>query len=208
MISKTKVFGEPRRGGMFIATVGARGSSSVRSAMFLALLRSSESVTARASINISSLTGLFAGDARIRVAIVALSLLLAVPLSGFAQIVKLAGAQESKQRDSSATQTQAAPRVGVDESRPLALTLFDAVKMALEQNREIEVERLNVRQAEYDLFSAKGANDVYLGALSFYEHRNVPVGSVLAGGPNGSLTTKSLHYDFSAQQLMPTKIGR
>ncbi|HJZ70056.1 MAG TPA: hypothetical protein VKF81_18160, partial [Blastocatellia bacterium] len=60
--------------------------------MFLALLRSSESVTARASINISSLTGLFAGDARIRVAIVALSLLLAVPLSGFAQIVKLAGA--------------------------------------------------------------------------------------------------------------------
>jgi outer membrane protein len=136
----------------------------------------------------------------------AMFLSLSLPAVSLAQVVKLAQtpAQESKQPASSAPQTPLAPRVGVDESRPLALTLFDSVRMALEQNREIEVERLNVRQAEYDLFSAKGANDVYLGALSFYEHRNVPVGSVLAGGPNGSLTTQSLNYDFSAQQLMPT----
>jgi len=129
-----------------------------------------------------------------------------LPAAAAAQIVKLAQtpAQESKQRDSSAAQTPAAPRVGVDESRPLALALFDAVKMALEQNREIEVERINVRQAEYDLFAARGATDISLGASSFYEHKNVPVGSVLAGGPNGSLTTKSLNYDFTAQQLLPT----
>jgi len=135
-----------------------------------------------------------------------LVLSLALPAAAAAQIVKLAQtpAQESKQPDSSAAQTPAAPRVGVDESRPLALALFDAVKMALEQNREIEVERLNVRQAEYDLFAARGATDISLGASSFYEHKNVPVGSVLAGGPNGSLTTKSLNYDFTAQQLLPT----
>ena len=141
-----------------------------------------------------------------RVLAVPVVLWLLLPCESVAQVVKLAQttAQESKQSTSPAPQTPLAPRVGVDESRPLALTLFDSVRMALEQNREIEVERLNVRQAEYDLFSAKGANDVYLGALSFYEHRNVPVGSVLAGGPNGSLTTQSLNYDFSAQQLMPT----
>lgn len=112
--------------------------------------------------------------------------------------------QEPKQNPSSAAQTAVVPRVGVDESRPLALMLFDAVKMALEQNREIEVERISVRQAEYDLIAARGATDVLLGASSFYEHKTVPVGSVLAGGPNGSLTTKALNYDFSAQQLMPT----
>src|SRR5215510_3619424 len=141
-----------------------------------------------------------------RVLVVPVVVLLSLPPKSLAQVVKLAQtpAQESKQSASSSPQTPLAPRVGVDESRPLALTLFDSVRMALEQNREIEVERLNVRQAEYDLFSAKGANDVYLGALSFYEHRNEPVGSVLAGGPNGSLTTQSLNYDFSAQQLMPT----
>jgi len=128
------------------------------------------------------------------------------PATTLGQIVKLAqtSAQESKQTASSAPQTPLLPRVGVDESKPLALTLYDSVRLALEQNREIEVERINVHQAEYDLFSAKGANDVSLGALSFYEHRNVPVGSVLSGGPNGSLTTQSLNYDFSAQQLMPT----
>jgi HAE1 family hydrophobic/amphiphilic exporter-1 len=92
----------------------------------------------------------------------------------------------------------------VDESRPLALALFDAVKMALEQNRDIEVERINVRQAEYDVFAARGANDVVVGTSDFYEHKTVPVGSLLAGGPNGSLTTKTLNYDFNAQQLLPT----
>ena len=143
---------------------------------------------------------------RLRAVALPLVLSLAFPMATFAQVVKLTQtpAQQSKQRDSSTTQTPTLPRVGVDESRPLALTLFDAVKMALEQNREIEVERINVRQAEYDLFTARGATDVSLGAASFYEHRTVPVGSVLAGGPNGSLTTKSLTYDFSAQQLLPT----
>ncbi|MEK6284918.1 MAG: TolC family protein [Acidobacteriota bacterium] len=149
----------------------------------------------RVSVN-SSIT-------RLRAVALILLLSLAAPVSTGAQIVKLAQApaQETKQTDSSGAQ---APRVGVDESRPLALTLFDAVKMALAQNREIEVERINVRQAEYDVFAARGATDISLGASSFHEHRTVPVGSVLAGGPNGSLTTKSLNYDFTAQQLLPT----
>lgn len=135
-----------------------------------------------------------------------LVLSLALPGSTVAQVVKLAQtpAQESRQPDSSTQQAPAAPRVGVDESRPLALTVFDAVKMALEQNREIDVERINVRQAEYDLFAARGATDISLGASTFYEHKTVPVGSVLAGGPNGSLTTKTLNYDFNAQKLLPT----
>jgi outer membrane protein TolC len=142
---------------------------------------------------------------RLRV-VVAVLLSLGLPISTVAQVVKLAHApsQEAKQSDSAKVQTPVAHRVGVDESRPLALNLFDAVKMALEQNRDIEVERINVRQAEYDLISARGATDVSVGALSFYEHRTVPVGSLLAGGPNGSLTTNTLNYDFTAQQLLPT----
>ena len=136
---------------------------------------------------------------------VALVLSLAVPGSTLAQIVKFTqtAAQDQKQVEPD-RQTPEAPRVGVDESRPLALTVFDAVKMALEQNREIEVERINVLQSEYDLFAARGANDISVGTSTFFEHRTVPVGSVLAGGPNGSLTTKSLNYDFSAQKLLPT----
>lgn len=143
---------------------------------------------------------------RLSVVTFSIILSLAMPMSTVAQIVRLgqAPAQEPKQPDSAKLQMPVASRVGVDETRPLALNLFDAVKMALEQNRDIEVERINVRQAEYDLFSARGTTDVSVGASSFYEHRTVPVGSVLAGGANGTLTTKTLNYDFAAQQLLPT----
>jgi HAE1 family hydrophobic/amphiphilic exporter-1 len=95
-------------------------------------------------------------------------------------------------------------RVGVDESNPLTLSLFDAVKQALQNNREMEVERINVQQAGYDLFSARGARDITLGAASYYEHRVVPAGSVLAGGLNGTLTTRSANWDLNAQQLLAT----
>ncbi len=95
-------------------------------------------------------------------------------------------------------------RVGIDESRPLALTLFDAVRKALENNREIEVERLNVNQAQHDLLAARGSRDIQLGGSSFFENRTVPVGSILGGGPNGALTTRTYNYDLTAQQLLST----
>jgi outer membrane protein len=113
-------------------------------------------------------------------------------------------AQEARQSVTAPAEERTPHRVGVDESSPLTLTLFDAVKLALENNREIEVERINVQQANYDLFSARGARDVTLGAASFYEHRVVPAGSVLAGGPNGTLTTRNANWDLNAQQLLPT----
>ncbi|HSF23077.1 MAG TPA: TolC family protein [Blastocatellia bacterium] len=123
-----------------------------------------------------------------------------------AQIVRLdqAPAQDAAQGGALPTQERTPQRVGVDESNPLMLTLFDAVKLALQNNREIEVERINVQQANYDLFSARGARDVTLGASSFFEHRVLPAGSVLAGGPNGTITTKGANWDFGAQQLMPS----
>src|SRR5581483_7264703 len=136
--------------------------------------------------------------------LLALTLVAAMPLATVAQIVKLpqAAAQESK--PAKTTATPVAPRVGVDESQPLTLTLFDVVKLALQNNREMEVERVNVQQAEYDLFAARGARDLTVGNATYYENRTVPVGSILSGGPNGSLTTKTLNFDFNAQQLLPS----
>lgn len=119
-----------------------------------------------------------------------------------AQIVETA--KPLGQETASPTPERTQHRVGVDESNPLTLSLFDAVKQALQNNREIEVERINVQQADYDLFSARGARDITLGAASYYEHRVVPAGSVLSGGLNGTLTTRSVNWDFNAQQLLPT----
>jgi HAE1 family hydrophobic/amphiphilic exporter-1 len=134
----------------------------------------------------------------------ALALYASTPMTT-AQVVSPAQAPEREaQQPPASTVSEQARRVGVDESRPLALTLFDAVKMALGNNHELEVERINVRQSEYDLFAARGATDIGVGASTYYEQRTIPVGSLLQGGANGTLTTKTLNYDFTAQQLLPT----
>jgi len=135
---------------------------------------------------------------------IALVLLAGSPAG--AQIVKVdqPPAQEAKQSATPPAEERTPHRVGVDESNPLTLTLFDAVKLALQNNREIEVERINVQQASYDLFSARGARDVTLGASNYYEHRVTPSGSVLSGGLNGTVTTRSANWDLNAQQLLPT----
>ena len=139
---------------------------------------------------------------RISRAIVALTITLSLPMAIAGQIVSTPVALSPGSYASAGRQSREVARVGVDETRPLALTLFDAVRMALEQNLDLAVERINVQQAEYDLFAARGTRDVGLASNTYYEHRTVPVGSVLAGGANGTLTTKTTNFDLTAQQLL------
>ena len=139
-----------------------------------------------------------------RLAAFGMAIVLALPAISLSQVVRAPATSVQEQSAPAQDQTVGAGRVGVDESRPLAITLFDAVKMALEKNREVEVERINVRQSQYDLFAARGARDVGLSGGAFYESRSIPTGSVLAGGANNTLTTKSFNYDLAARQSLPT----
>ena len=91
-------------------------------------------------------------------------------------------------------------RIGVEAKKSLTLTLQEAMTMALENNREIEVQRLNVQLNEFDLQAARGAYDPTFSAGFSYEHRKTPVASVLAGSEDGSLKTT----DFSGT----TKIAK
>ena len=79
-------------------------------------------------------------------------------------------------------------RVGVDMNRQRPLSLRDALSMALENNKDIEVARENVRIAEFDLLGAKGVYDPRLTTSSFYERAENPIASFLSGGQNGSTT--------------------
>lgn len=139
-----------------------------------------------------------------RAVVVALAVTLSPTTASIAQIVTHSVPPGQESKPPASLQPREVERVGVDETRPLALTLFDAVRMALENNRELEVERINVQQAEYDLFGARGTRDVGLTSNTYYEHRTIPVGSVLAGGANGTLTTKTTNFDLTAQQLLGT----
>lgn len=80
-------------------------------------------------------------------------------------------------------------RVGVDVDRQRPLSLHEALKLALENNKDIEVARENVKIAEFDLLGAKGIYDPRITTSSYYERVKTPVSNFLSGGENGAITT-------------------
>ena len=77
-------------------------------------------------------------------------------------------------------------RVGVDMDRQRPLSLRDALSQALENNKDIEVARENVRIAEFNLLGAQGVYDPRITTSAFYERVESPVASFLSGGQGGS----------------------
>ena len=77
-------------------------------------------------------------------------------------------------------------RVGVDTNQAHPLSLREALALALENNKDIEVARQNVRIAEFDYLGSQGAYDPRFTSQAFYERIESPISSFLAGGQNGS----------------------
>jgi len=65
-------------------------------------------------------------------------------------------------------------RVGVDMSDQRSLTLNEAITLALENNKDIEVTRKNVRIAEFDLLAARGVYEPRFRGQTYYERSTVP----------------------------------
>ena len=88
-------------------------------------------------------------------------------------------------------------RVGVDMDRQKPLSLREALAMALENNKDIEVARQNVRIAEFDFRGVHGVYDPKLSSTSYFERIETPISSFLSGGNNGS--TKISDYTANAR---------
>lgn len=71
-------------------------------------------------------------------------------------------------------------RVGVDMTDQRSLTLREAITMALENNKDIEVTRKNVRIAEFDLKAARGFYEPKFTGQSFYERTTTPNVSIFS----------------------------
>lgn len=125
------------------------------------------------------------------VALVAISILL-VSVTGLAQ-------ENAKPQS---TEPRSDKRVGVDSTRRVSLTLRDAILSALENNRDIEVERLNVQMTEFDVRSAEGIFDPTFTASYYYDRKKVPVASILAGGENGGLLTDNVTGNATLSQRL------
>ena len=84
-------------------------------------------------------------------------------------------------------------RIGVDMAEQKPLALREAITMALQNNKDIEVARDNVKIAEYDLLTVRGAYDPKFSAQSYYERIKTPAASFLSGA-TGAVETA----DFTA----------
>ncbi|HKX31558.1 MAG TPA: TolC family protein [Blastocatellia bacterium] len=93
-------------------------------------------------------------------------------------------------------------------SKQTYLTLRDAITMALENNRDLELERLNTQIQEYDLQAARGVYDPSLSSSFYYERQTLPVASILAGGDNGRLRTTEFTGSTTLAQRLPWQGGR
>src|SRR6266540_2094732 len=97
-------------------------------------------------------------------------------------------------------------RVGVNMDRQRPLTLRDALALALENNKDIEVARHNVKIAEFDLTAARGVYDPRLSSSSYYERNESPIWSFLSGGSNGTTTQSDYTATARLEGLTP-KLG-
>ncbi len=79
-------------------------------------------------------------------------------------------------------------RVGVEMDLQKPISVREALAMALENNKDIEVARHNVKIAEFDLIGARGAYDPRLSSSTYYERIVSPISSFLSGGSDGAVT--------------------
>jgi HAE1 family hydrophobic/amphiphilic exporter-1 len=96
-----------------------------------------------------------------------------------------------------------AGRVGVEEQNSFPLTLDEAVRLALENNRDLDDSRVDVEVAEHELTAARGAYDLRFSSETYFERSTTPVASFLGGSRDGSLRATELTGTAAFEGLSP-----
>jgi len=78
-------------------------------------------------------------------------------------------------------------RVGVDIRDHMKLRLEEAIMLALNNNNDIDISRIDTIFAGYDLKAARGVYDPVFNSLIYYERSLRPVGNILEGGVDGAV---------------------
>ncbi|HEX2640960.1 MAG TPA: TolC family protein, partial [Pyrinomonadaceae bacterium] len=94
-------------------------------------------------------------------------------------------------------------RVGVDAANQLSLTIEDAVGMALENNRNVEIARNNREINVYNLKAFRGVYDPLLAGQSYFESVTTPTASAIGGAVNGAVTQRRFFGTSSLSGLSP-----
>jgi outer membrane protein TolC len=93
------------------------------------------------------------------------------------------------------------PRVGVAGERPLSLP--EALMLALANNRDVDISRIDQQRAGYNVTAAQGVWDPRIGGVSSYQKTATPVASSLGGSTTGSVTTTNGIVDPQLTGALP-----
>jgi outer membrane protein TolC len=124
-----------------------------------------------------------------------------------------AGAERSPHRAGAAAQTSIGSSARAGEHSPQSpdvqerpLTLDEAIKLALEKNEGILIERESLTAADAAVGGAKGAYDPVLELGGGWRQENAPVNSSFSGAPEGeaSPTRETTEGGAAIRQLLPT----
>lgn len=96
-----------------------------------------------------------------------------------------------------------AERVGVDNGNQLTLTLDEAIRMALQNNNNIDVSRNNVQISEFNLRAARGIYDPLIASENYYESATTPTASAIGGAVNGSVTQTRFYNSAGVNGFSP-----
>src|SRR4051812_10034015 len=84
----------------------------------------------------------------------------------------------------------------------LELTVDQAVALALRNNRDVEVARVDLLSSETAVVGAGGIFDLVLAFSGFRENRSIPVSSILAGSSTGALHEGEITYTPQVSGLL------
>ncbi|MBX3277047.1 MAG: TolC family protein [Acidobacteria bacterium] len=92
--------------------------------------------------------------------------------------------------------------VGLEPGKVIRWTLRDAVIAALEKNIDIEIERENVRIAQFDVESARGVYDLVTTSRIDLNPNKSPNAFVFSGTGDNFVQRDVLTYNFGVQRLV------
>jgi outer membrane protein len=94
--------------------------------------------------------------------------------------------------------------VGLEPGKIVRWTMRDAIMAALEKNADIQIERENVKMAQFDLFSSKGIYDPLTSSNINYNGLTQPNAARFSGANSSqpSITNNTFTYNFGLQQLI------
>jgi len=95
------------------------------------------------------------------------------------------------------------PRVGVEDAPPARITLDDVIRMALEQNQDVQISKLDVAASKTDVTAAQGVYDPHLTPSFFYQRATTPTVSSIGGAATGSLSQAQVSGDLQFTGITP-----